>query len=81
MKKMITLGMTLLMALALSACTGAPKDETIQAENQKTVKITSLNGSREKTEIEVPYDPERIAILDMASLDIIDNLGLGERVV
>lgn len=81
MKKMKTLGMTLLMALSLSACAGATKDETPQAENQKTVKIASLNGIREKIEIEVPYDPERIAILDMASLDIIDKLGLGDRVV
>lgn len=81
MKKMKTLGMTLLMALSLSACAGATKDETPQAENQKTVNIASLNGIREKIEIEVPYDPERIAILDMASLDIIDKLGLGDRVV
>ena len=29
----------------------------------------------------MPYDPERIAVLDMASLDILDNLDLGDRVV
>ena len=29
----------------------------------------------------MPYDPQRIAILDMASLDILDNLGVGDRVV
>ena len=29
----------------------------------------------------VPYNPQRVAILDMASLDIIDALGMGERVV
>ena len=29
----------------------------------------------------VPYDPQRIAILDMASLDILDALGVGDRVV
>ena len=33
-------------------------------------------------ELEVPYDPQRIAILDMASLDILDALGVaGGRVV
>ena len=32
-------------------------------------------------ELEVPYDPQRIAILDMASLDILDALGVGDRVV
>ena len=31
--------------------------------------------------MEVPYDPQRIAILDMASLDILDALGVGDRVV
>ena len=29
----------------------------------------------------MPYDPQRIAILDMPSLDILDRLGLGDRVV
>ena len=43
--------------------------------------IISLNASKEETELEVPYDPQRIAILDMASLDILDALGVGDRVV
>ena len=43
--------------------------------------ITSLNGNREMFELEVPYNPERIAILDMASMDILDNLGVGDRIV
>lgn len=47
----------------------------------ETINITSLNGNREPAELEVPYDPQRIAILDMASLDILDALGMGNRVV
>ena len=47
----------------------------------ETVTITSLNASGEEIELEVPYDPQRIAILDMACLDILDNLGVGDRVV
>ena len=47
----------------------------------ETITITSLNGNREPVELEVPYDPQRIAILDMASLDILDALGVGNRVV
>ncbi len=43
--------------------------------------ITGLNANKEAAELEVPYDPQRIAILDMASLDILDALGVGERVV
>jgi iron complex transport system substrate-binding protein len=47
----------------------------------ETITITSLNGSREPAKLEVPYNPQRIAILDMASLDILDALGVGDRVV
>lgn len=46
----------------------------------ETITIESLNGNGEKTELEVPYDPQRIAILDMASLDILDSLDLVESV-
>lgn len=50
-------------------------------ETPETITITSLNGSVEEHEIQVPYNPRRIAILDMPSLDILDNLGLGSRIV
>ena len=53
--------------------------DTAQAPD--TVTITSLNANREETELTVPYDPQRIAILDMACLDILDRLGVGDRVV
>ncbi len=47
----------------------------------ESITITSLNGNKEEVEVTVPYDPERIAILDLAALDIIDNIGMGNRVV
>ena len=50
-------------------------------EGQETITITALNAGGEEVEQEVPYDPERIAILDLAALDILDGLGLGDRVV
>lgn len=62
-------------------------DESVPSENPttpaapETITITSLNGNREPVDLEVPYDPQRIAILDMASLDILDALGVGDRVV
>jgi iron complex transport system substrate-binding protein len=52
-----------------------------ESQTLDTVTITSLNGNREMFELEVPYNPERIAILDMASMDILDNLGVGDRIV
>ena len=52
-----------------------------QSGTPTEVTITSLNGSGEKADLTVPYDPQRIAILDMASLDILDALSVGDRVV
>ena len=43
------------------------------AETPETVTITSLNAEGAETQLEVPYDPQRIAILDA--------LGVGDRVV
>lgn len=47
----------------------------------ESITITALNGNKEEAQMEVPYNPQRIAVLDMAALDILDNLGLGNRVV
>lgn len=73
-------GAVLAVALAfmLSGCSGSGESSESTSE---TITIQALNGSGETADIEVPYDPQRIAILDMACLDILDNLGLGERVV
>ena len=64
-----------------SAPASAAADDAAQSQAPTQVTITSLNGSGEETELTVPYDPQRIAILDMASLDILDALGVGDRVV
>lgn len=74
MKKFFSLLLCLsLIALALPAFAGEAAPETIT--------ISTLNGNRETMELAVPYDPQRIAVLDMASLDILDRLGVGDRVV
>lgn len=78
------------MAVSLAACGQAEeksntskKAETEQTKEQtpENVMIKSFNGNKEEVNLEVPYDPERIAVFDMASLDILDNLGMGDRVV
>ena len=56
-------------------------DTSGDEETPSEVTITSLNGSGTEIQLTLPYDPQRIAILDMASLDILDALGLGDRVV
>lgn len=79
MKKKTPRALSLILALALSlaACgTGAAPQP-----QGDTVTLTALNAQKEPAEVAVPYDPQRIAVLDMATLDILDALGVGGRVV
>ena len=76
MKRFISLMMSALLVLGLCAVASAEASDP-----SDTVTITALNGSGEAVELSVPRDPQRIAILDMASLDILDSLGLSDRVV
>ena len=72
------------MAVCMAACGTAEKTKKKEntGENQKEmITIQALDANQEKTELEMPYDPQRIAILDMPALDIVDALGLGERIV
>ena len=91
MKKIISLLLVLAMALSLAACgntaeptvapTEAPEAAATDAPKPETITIQALNGEKVMADIEVPYDPQRIAILDMPALDIVDALGLGDRIV
>lgn len=71
-------------ALLLTGCTQTNTNNTEGNENMdtpETVTVTTLNGNQESVEVEVPYDPQRVAILDMAVLDMMDNWDLGDKVV
>lgn len=90
MKKMFSLLLAAMLILSLAACGNSASDNgkepaapagSAGEAAAETVAITALNANKEEVEIEVPYDPQRIAILDFAALDAIDNLGLGDRVV
>lgn len=94
-KRILTLMLSAAMVFSLAACgstSGGSSSDSGQAEDSgsaedssdekpETITIQSRNAEGELTEVEVPYDPERVAILDMACLDILDNLGVGDRVV
>ena len=71
------------MMFSVVGCGQTESDSKSESSTDKpsTVTIKSLNGSKEEVDLEVPYDPQRIAVLDLAALDILDNLGLGDRVV
>lgn len=50
--------------------------EAVNDEKPETIEVTHYLGTTE-----VPYDAQRIVVLDLAALDILDALGLGDRVV
>nr|WP_297171641.1 ABC transporter substrate-binding protein [uncultured Agathobaculum sp.] len=90
MKKFASLALSLSLALTLAACgaggsgdgqSGGESGAQAGVNTAQTITVQSLNGSGETVALEAPYDPQRIAILDMASLDILDALGVGDRVV
>lgn len=74
MKRLLSL---MLSVLCLMSAVSAFAEESAP----ETVVIQALDGNRESIELTVPYDPQRVAILDMASLDILMALGLEDRVV
>lgn len=80
MKKRMSLLLTGALVLGLAA-----GSQTVPAaeggSTPETITVTSLNGNKEEVEVEIPYDPQRVAVLDFAVLDALDNLGLGDRVV
>lgn len=73
MKKILSMLICVMMLLGVCAFAEPAQPETVT--------ITAFNADKEAAEQVVPYDPQRIAILDMASLDILNALGLADRVV
>lgn len=90
-KKLIALLLAGVMACSVTACSSSSDDTAASSSAESsaatesstpdTVTITALAADGTAQEQEVPYDPQRIAILDMACLDILDTLDLGDRIV
>jgi len=93
MKKILALMLAAVMMMFCLVACNTPADNNrdntgdngSENNNQKPEKITitCIDGSRDEKEIqlEVPYDPQKIAVCDMAALDILVNLGLEDRIV
>ena len=77
MKKFMVYLMTMVIALAMAACGAEASPES----KPEMVTIQALNAEGELVDMAVPFDPARIAVLDMAALDILDALELGDRIV
>lgn len=69
-------------ASSVASSVAASSEATTSSEAvPESVTIKAFNGAKELVDVKVPFDPQRIAILDLASLDILDELGVGDRVV
>ncbi len=71
-EKIFALAIAVVMAMSLVACSSSTSSssETAgsnQSSQPETVTIKSLNANGEEVDLVVPYNPQRIAILDMAS--------------
>lgn len=93
MKKILSLILSAALMFSLAACSSAgsglessnPETSTQESSAKEqvpsTVTLTTRNGAGETVEVEFPGNPERLAVLDLAALDILDNIGYGDRIV
>ena len=66
-------------ASSVASSVAASSEATTSSEAvPESVTIKAFNGAKELVDVEVPFDPQRIAILELASLDILDELGVGD---
>ena len=79
MKKLLAFIFGTVMLLALAACGAAAKETDKQPS--ETVTLTTRNGAGETVEVAFPKDPQRLAVMDLGALDILDNIGYGDRIV
>ena len=71
----VTLSLSSPMALAEQSATANA------ANTEQQISVFTYHGAREETTIMVPHQPQRIAVIDYAILDIIDRLGLSSKIV
>ncbi|MDO5785331.1 MAG: ABC transporter substrate-binding protein [Eubacteriales bacterium] len=91
MKKIFSLILAFVMIMSLAACgssnttgsSSAQNDAPVQDESSEpsTVTVSGWDAESKAVEVEVPYKPEKVVVLDLANLDILDNLGLGDCIV
>lgn len=53
--------------------------KTAEQAEPTSVTIQGYNANKELVDVEVPYNPARVVVLDMAALDILDSLGVGDK--
>lgn len=89
MKRFLLLILTLSFAIALVACGGNDSSDDNNDANKDTQTEEADGASGEvaitheldEEEVVVPADPKKVVVFDFSTLDTLDYLGLGDRVV
>ncbi len=79
MKKVLSLFMVAMLAITLTGC-GSSK-ESGEETTAETVEIEVANANGEMITVDFPLDPQRVVVLNYQTLDFLDAMGLGDRVV
>lgn len=74
LKKVLAAVLSAAMIMGIPAGTCLAEEQS--AETAGAVMVNTVYG-----DVEVPYAPERICVLDLSVMDIVDALGLGDQVV
>lgn len=80
MKKLLILACMIMTVVSIISC-GDGSSSSSSANENATVTVYTPNSEREIIEVEVPFDPRRVVCLNYISVDIMDSLGLGDRIV
>lgn len=78
-KSMKVLGILALGLLVLAGCGNSGDKKETTASSSQTAKVMTVKDS--EGEVEVPVDPQKVVVFDMGSLDTINSLGKGDRVI
>ena len=90
MKKLLTLVSIILFAIVLTACGNDKSGNSYDSKKTVTIKNTyefkDKNNTHHRGEtktdtVKVPYNPNRVAVLDYGALDVMKQLGLQNKIV
>lgn len=65
--------------LSVMSCKNSEKSTSENGESQATKETITLQNNQK--EIKVPVSPDRVVVFDMGALDVMDELGLTDRIV
>lgn len=81
MKKAFSLILAFATMISLASSASLTPFTRAFAEDPATVTVSGWDAEGNAIKVEVPYNPEKVVVLDLANLDILDNLELGDRIV